>query len=173
MAKKLYVGNLPYGFTDTDLQNLFTAHGTVQSAQVIMDRDTGRSKGFGFVEISDGTEADAAINALKSTRPVPGKTVAAASAAIPVAAAVAAAATAIARVINRCGKHRTPPRPLGRGGVLCFWPHSAKKKRPRARPNLSPNQMKRNARPLVILQCALPDTRGWCRKMTRRRDRPA
>jgi cold-inducible RNA-binding protein len=64
VAKKLYVGNLPYGFTDNDLQNLFTAHGTVQSAQVIMDRDTGRSKGFGFVEMSDGTEADAAIATL-------------------------------------------------------------------------------------------------------------
>ena len=64
MAKKLYVGNLPYGFSDTDLQNLFTAHGEVQSAQVIMDRDTGRSKGFGFVEMNDGTQAQAAITAL-------------------------------------------------------------------------------------------------------------
>jgi cold-inducible RNA-binding protein len=64
VAKKLYVGNLPYGFTDTDLQTMFAAHGAVQSAQVIMDRETGRSKGFGFVEMSDGKEADAAITAL-------------------------------------------------------------------------------------------------------------
>src|SRR5207248_4181072 len=64
VAKKLYVGNLPYGFSDSDLQNLFAAHGDVQSAQVIMDRDTGRSKGFGFVEMSSGDQADAAIKAL-------------------------------------------------------------------------------------------------------------
>jgi RNA recognition motif-containing protein len=64
VAKKLYVGNLPYGFTDTDLQNLFEPHGAVRSAQVIMDRDTGRSKGFAFVEMDDGTEAQAAIDAL-------------------------------------------------------------------------------------------------------------
>ena len=51
MAMKLYVGNLAYGVTDSDLENLFAPHGTVQSAQVIMDRDTGRSKGFGFVEM--------------------------------------------------------------------------------------------------------------------------
>ncbi len=61
MGKKLYVGNLPYGVTDSDLQQLFGAHGTVQSAQVIMDRDTGRSKGFGFVEMSTDAEAQAAI----------------------------------------------------------------------------------------------------------------
>ena len=64
MAKKLYVGNLTYGVTDTDLQNLFAAHGTVQSAQVIMDRDTGRSKGFGFVEMRTDQEAQAATAAL-------------------------------------------------------------------------------------------------------------
>ena len=64
MATKLYVGNLAYGVSNTDLQNMFTPHGTVQSAQVIMDRDTGRSKGFGFVEMSSGNEATAAINAL-------------------------------------------------------------------------------------------------------------
>ena len=64
MAKKLYVGNLSYGVTDTDLQNLFSPHGTVQSAQVIMDRDTGRSKGFGFVEMDSGDQAQAAIKAL-------------------------------------------------------------------------------------------------------------
>jgi cold-inducible RNA-binding protein len=64
VAKKLYVGNLSYGTTDSDLQNLFGPHGTVQSAQVIMDRDTGRSKGFGFVEMDNGDEAQAAITAL-------------------------------------------------------------------------------------------------------------
>lgn len=64
MATKLYVGNLTYGVTSTDLESLFTPHGTVQSAQVIMDRDTGRSKGFGFVEMGSSTEATAAINAL-------------------------------------------------------------------------------------------------------------
>ncbi len=61
MGKKLYVGNLPYSVADSDLQQLFGAHGTVQSAQVIMDRDTGRSKGFGFVEMSTDAEAQAAI----------------------------------------------------------------------------------------------------------------
>ncbi len=64
MATKLYVGNLAYGVSNTDLENMFTPHGTVQSAQVIMDRDTGRSKGFGFVEMGNGGEAQAAINAL-------------------------------------------------------------------------------------------------------------
>ena len=64
MAKKLYVGNLTYAVTDSDLQTLFAPHGTVQSAQVIMDRDTGRSKGFGFVEMATGDQANAAIAAL-------------------------------------------------------------------------------------------------------------
>jgi RNA recognition motif-containing protein len=64
VAKKLYVGNLSYGTTDTDLQTLFCSHGTVQSAQVITDRDTGRSKGFGFVEMDSGEQAQAAITAL-------------------------------------------------------------------------------------------------------------
>ena len=64
MGKKLYVGNLTYGVTDGTLQQLFEPHGTVQSAQVIMDRDTGRSKGFGFVEMGSDQEAQAAIAAL-------------------------------------------------------------------------------------------------------------
>jgi RNA recognition motif-containing protein len=64
MGKKLYVGNLAYGVSDGDLQQLFEAHGTVQSAQVIMDRDTGRSKGFGFVEMGSDQEAQTAIAAL-------------------------------------------------------------------------------------------------------------
>ena len=64
MGKKLYVGNLGYSVTDTDLQQMFAPHGTIESAQVIMDRDSGRSKGFGFVEMSSNAEAEAAISAL-------------------------------------------------------------------------------------------------------------
>lgn len=64
MGKKLYVGNLSYNVTDSDLEQMFAQHGTVQSAQVIMDRDTGRSKGFGFVEMGSENEAKAAITAL-------------------------------------------------------------------------------------------------------------
>ncbi len=64
MGRKLYVGNLAYGVNDADLQQMFAAHGSVTSAQVIMDRDTGRSKGFGFVEMGSDQEAQAAISAL-------------------------------------------------------------------------------------------------------------
>ena len=64
MGKKLYVGNLTYGVTDSTLATMFEPHGTVQSAQVIMDRDTGRSKGFGFVEMGSDQEAQAAIAAM-------------------------------------------------------------------------------------------------------------
>jgi RNA recognition motif-containing protein len=67
MGKKLYVGNLAYSVTDSTLQQIFSAHGNVQSAQVIMDRDTGRSKGFGFVEMGSDQEAQAAISALNGT----------------------------------------------------------------------------------------------------------
>jgi RNA recognition motif-containing protein len=68
MGKKLYVGNLGYNATDADLQRLFGAHGTVESAQVINDRDTGRSKGFGFVEMTSAAEAEAAIAALNGSQ---------------------------------------------------------------------------------------------------------
>lgn len=61
MAKKLYVGNLPHEVTNNDLQDLFEPFGTVISAQVIIDRDSGRSKGFGFVEMQSDSEAEAAI----------------------------------------------------------------------------------------------------------------
>ena len=61
---KLYVGNLPYGTSNSDLQNLFEPHGAVKSAQVVMDRDTDRSKGFGFVEMDNAEEAKVAIDAL-------------------------------------------------------------------------------------------------------------
>ncbi|WP_210543178.1 RNA-binding protein [Rhodoferax sp. PAMC 29310] len=64
MGNKLYVGNLPYSFRDEDLQQAFAAHGTVTSAKVMMERDTGRSKGFGFVEMASDAEAQAAINGM-------------------------------------------------------------------------------------------------------------
>ena len=64
MGKKLYVGNLSYDVDSSALEALFSAHGTVQSAQIISDRDTGRSKGFGFVEMGSDAEAQAAIAAL-------------------------------------------------------------------------------------------------------------
>lgn len=64
MGKKLYVGNLTYNVNDTDLEQLFAQFGTVQSAQVIQDRDTGRSKGFGFVEMDTEAQAQAAIQGL-------------------------------------------------------------------------------------------------------------
>ncbi len=62
MGNKLYVGNLPYSFRDEDLQQAFAPHGTVTSAKVMMERDTGRSKGFGFVEMGSDAEAQAAIS---------------------------------------------------------------------------------------------------------------
>ena len=61
VGKKLYVGNLAFGVTDAQLQELFAPYGSVQLAQVITDRDTGRSKGFGFVEMTSDQEAQAAI----------------------------------------------------------------------------------------------------------------
>lgn len=61
MGNKLYVGNLPYAFRDDDLNQVFSQHGTVTSAKVMMERDTGRSKGFGFVEMADDAQAQAAI----------------------------------------------------------------------------------------------------------------
>jgi RNA recognition motif-containing protein len=64
MAKKLYVGNLSYQTTSADLETLFKAHGTVVSTEVVSDRSTGQSKGFGFVEMSTEQEAQAAIKAL-------------------------------------------------------------------------------------------------------------
>jgi len=64
MGSKLYVGNLSYDTTGSDLEQLLAQHGTVQSAEVIQDRDTGRSKGFGFVQMGSDAEAQAAIAAL-------------------------------------------------------------------------------------------------------------
>ena len=67
MGNKLYVGNLSYEVQDRDLQQLFAEYGTVSSAKVVTDRDTGRSKGFGFVEMSTDAEAEAAISALNGS----------------------------------------------------------------------------------------------------------
>ncbi len=64
MPKKIYVGNLAYSVDDQELENVFSAHGTVTSARVIIDRYDNRSKGFGFVEMEDDAAADAAIEAL-------------------------------------------------------------------------------------------------------------
>ena len=64
VGKKLYVGNLTYRVSSSDLEQLFSQFGSVESAEVISDRDTGRSKGFGFVEMSNDNEARAAIDAL-------------------------------------------------------------------------------------------------------------
>ncbi len=64
MGKKLYIGNLSYDVSSADLEALLSEHGSVQSAEVISDRDTGRSKGFGFVEMGSDEEARAAISAL-------------------------------------------------------------------------------------------------------------
>ncbi len=64
MGNKLYVGNLPYSFRDEDLQQAFSQHGSVSSAKVMMERDTGRSKGFGFVEMGSDAEAQTAISAM-------------------------------------------------------------------------------------------------------------
>jgi RNA recognition motif-containing protein len=64
VGTRLYVGNLSYSITSQSLETLFAEHGRVKSAQVVQDRDTGRSKGFGFVEMMDGSEAQVAIQAL-------------------------------------------------------------------------------------------------------------
>ena len=61
MGNKLYVGNLPYSYRDSDMEQAFSQYGTVSSAKVMMERDTGRSKGFGFVEMGNDAEAQAAI----------------------------------------------------------------------------------------------------------------
>src|SRR4051812_1929898 len=66
LSKKLYVGNLTYNVNESDLEALFTPFGTVQSAQIIVDRDTNRSKGFGFVEMDSDAQAQAAIQGLNT-----------------------------------------------------------------------------------------------------------
>lgn len=68
MSNKLYVGGLPYSVTEGQLQEIFAAHGTVESARVIADKFTGQSRGFGFVEMSSGGEAQKAIDGLNGTQ---------------------------------------------------------------------------------------------------------
>ena len=68
MAKRIYVGGLPYSATEEDLENLFASSGTVKEVSVITDRYTGQAKGFGFVEMDNDAEADAAIAALNGTQ---------------------------------------------------------------------------------------------------------
>jgi RNA recognition motif-containing protein len=67
MGRKLYVGNLPYSATEEALSAKFAEHGTVESVKLITDRDTGQSKGFGFIEMSTDAEANAAISGLNGT----------------------------------------------------------------------------------------------------------
>jgi RNA recognition motif-containing protein len=74
MGKKLYVGNLPYSVRDGDLEQAFGQFGTVTSAKVMMERDTGRSKGFGFVEMGSDDEAQSAINGMNG-QPLGGRSV--------------------------------------------------------------------------------------------------
>ncbi|NML84505.1 RNA-binding protein [Polaromonas sp.] len=74
MGNKLYVGNLPYSVRDEDLQQSFGQFGAVTSAKVMMERDTGRSKGFGFVEMASDAEAQAAINGMNG-QPLGGRSV--------------------------------------------------------------------------------------------------
>jgi cold-inducible RNA-binding protein len=65
--KNLYVGNLPHSTTESELRSTFEAHGAVERVTIVMDRDTGRSRGFGFVEMADAGEAEKAISALNGT----------------------------------------------------------------------------------------------------------
>ena len=74
MGNKLYVGNLAYSIRDNDLEQAFSQFGTVTSAKVMMERDTGRSKGFGFVEMGSDAEAQAAINGMNG-QPLSGRSV--------------------------------------------------------------------------------------------------
>src|SRR5213075_2551275 len=74
MGNKLYVGNLPYSVRDSDLEQAFGQFGTVASAKVMMERDTGRSKGFGFVEMGSDAEAQAAINGMNG-QPLEGRAI--------------------------------------------------------------------------------------------------
>lgn len=67
MGKRIYVGNLPWSTTSADLQQIFGEYGSVTSAEVVMDRATGRSRGFGFVEMESGSDADSAIEALNNS----------------------------------------------------------------------------------------------------------
>jgi cold-inducible RNA-binding protein len=123
VGKKLYVGNLTYNVNESDLEALFAPFGTVQSAQVIVDRDTNRSKGFGFVEMNSDAEALAAIDGLNErehdgrrltvneAKPREARSVA--------PAAAAATAAVVAAVIDRS----TGPIPMSTKGTACRSPH--------------------------------------------------
>ena len=74
MSQKLYVGGLPFSMTDTELEKLFSPHGTIESAKVITDKFTGKSRGFGFVELASASEASKAIDALNGTE-IDGRTI--------------------------------------------------------------------------------------------------
>ena len=104
MGKRLYVGNLSFNVTDTNLQDLFSPFGQVNSAQVIQDRDTGRSKGFGFVEMVDDIAAQAAISGLHEQendgRPLTVNEAKRAKSVVAVAAEVVTLAAK--RIINDC-----------------------------------------------------------------------
>ena len=101
MGNKLYVGGLSYATTDKQLEDLFAAHGTVESARVITDKFTGRSKGFGFVEMGSGAEAQSAMQALNGTDSTkPGRKSGGQASAGTVEALVVVAADAIAGSIH-------------------------------------------------------------------------
>ena len=99
MGNKLYVGNLPYSVRDDDLHQAFSAFGAVSSAKVMMERDTGRSKGFGFVEMGSDSEAQAAIEGMHG-QSLAGRALVVVAAVAAVAAAAFAAPTAATVVVT-------------------------------------------------------------------------
>jgi hypothetical protein len=176
MGNKLYVGNLAYSVRDESLQQAFGQFGTVTSAKVMMDRETGRSKGFGFVEMGSDAEAQAAINGMNG-QPLEGRAssstkrarvksaraasaVAAAAAAATVAAAVVAAATAAAVVA-------AVAQPLRRWR-LRRWPQPLRRWRRRRRPRRLRRwrrwRRRRWPRRLLILRHPMALARGFRRR---------
>jgi len=142
VAKKLYVGNLTYNVNESDLEALFSQFGTVQSAQIIVDRDTNRSKGFGFVEMDTDAQAQAAIQGLNGhdhdgrnltvNEAKPVKHVAAAAAAATAAAVVVATAVVVAAVTAvAVVAAAVIDRPLGSIGVEGFAGVDPSTSRPR------------------------------------------
>ena len=129
MGRKLYVGNLAYQVGDADLEQLFSEFGTVQSAQVIQDRDTGRSKGFGFVEMGSEAEAQAAIQGLhdqevngrrltvNEAKPREPRRAAAATAAVAAATAAAVAVVVVVAAAAAIDRSVEPTSASGDGGA--------------------------------------------------------
>ena len=122
MGKKLYIGNLPYTITESELRELFERHGTVASVNVITDRETGRARGFAFVEFEDANGAQAAMQALDGTQ-VGGRTLrvneanergGGGVAAAAVAAAAGAAAATVVVAAAAVAATATDPLPLAR-----------------------------------------------------------